>query len=139
MFAFGNAILGIILLVSLFVIVVKKIIKGVRGINSGGIIILVIVLGVIGMISAIITLLGASNINELITQIPINKAKNIYIVGIEKYIERQKNINLMFIVIGYTTLISEYIIYKIIYKKYKQEQKQEQARNMNPWNLNKLN
>ena len=139
MFAFGNAILGIILLVSLFVIVVKKIIKGVRGINSGGIIILVIVLGVIGMICAIITLLGASNINELITQIPINKAKNIYIVGIEKYIERQKNINLMFIVIGYTTLISEYIIYKIIYKKYKQEQKQEQARNMNPWNLNKLN
>lgn len=139
LFALSNSILCIILMVLLYVIVVKRIVKEVGGINSGGIILVVIGLGVIGMICSIIGLLGASSINQLITQIPIDKAKNVYIIGIEKYIARQESINIIFIVIGYTTLILEYIIYKILYKKYRQEQEQEQSRTNNHWKLNKLN
>lgn len=137
MFALSNNILGIILLTLLFFIVVKKIILEVRGIDRGGIFLVAIGLGLIGMICSIFALLGASNINQLINQIPIDLSHNIVVIGIEKYIARQEFFNIIYLVIGYTTLISECIIYKIICKKHKQEL--EQARTNNNWNLNKLN
>ena len=138
MFVLSYTILDIILLILLFVIIEMKIIKGVRGIDRGGMV-LVVILGVIGLLCSILGLLGASNINQLITQIPIDKANNIVIIGIEKFIAKQEFINIIYLVIGYITLIFEYIIYKIMYKKYKQEQEQVQARAKFRWDLNKLN
>jgi hypothetical protein len=134
LFMISNTILGIILFVLLFVIVVKKIVKGVGGIDSGGIFLVVVTLGIIGMICSILVLLETYSINELITQISINKAKNVEIAGIDKFIARQELINNIFLIVGYTTLIFEFIIYKILKKK----RKQEQAGANNHWKWNKF-
>jgi len=134
MFTFINSLLGIILFVLTSVIIVKKILIGSKCIDSGWIFLVIMALGLVGLLCAISVLLGASSINEQLSQSSIDKAMLIETIGIDEFIARQKTINIIYLIIGYATLISEYVIYKILKRKYKQEQ----SKIKNHWDLNKL-
>ena len=74
MFTFINSLLGIILFVLTSVIIVKKILIGSKCIDSGWIFLVIMALGLVGLLCAISVLLGASSINEQLSQSSIDKA-----------------------------------------------------------------
>lgn len=134
MFTLINTMLGIILFVLLFIIIGIKIIRGINGINSGAIFIVIIVLGLVGMMCALFSILGASKIQAELTEIILEKSKLVETIGRPQNIEKEKTVNIIFLMVGYTTLIFECIVYKIMKRKYKKEQ----ADAKNRWDWNKL-
>jgi hypothetical protein len=136
LFTVINSLLALILLVSLATIIVRKVLIGIKGTDSGVINLVLIVLGLIGLISVLSVFLGVFKISDL-TAI-LNTEKSISVdksASIKQVISETKSSNSISLVIGYISLVIDFIVYKIIEKK----KKREQTKQKNHWNLNKLN
>lgn len=136
MFYFINITLGLILLIAMVVIVVKKVFIGLKSTDSGIINILLIIICLIGLFCSFSAFLGVFRIHG--STIVLNTEKNIsseQIASIKSVISETKTSNISSLVVGYISLVLDYIAYKVIEKK----KKQELERDKKHWNLNKLN
>jgi hypothetical protein len=135
MFILINLVLALILFISVVVVLVKKVLIGLKGTDSGVINLVLIVLGLIGIGCTLAIGLGISRIDGITTV--LNTEKNISakdIALLKKEMSETKNSNIISLFIGYSSLVIDYIVYKFIDKKNKQELLKEK----NHWNLNKL-
>lgn len=132
MFAPINIALALILLISVIVILVRKVLIGLKGTDSGIINLVLIVLGLIGLGCTLSVVLGIFKIDGLTAA--LNTDKNIKaedIALLKKGISETKRSNIITLFSGYGSLIIDYIVFKFIDKKNKQEQLKEK----NHWNL----
>jgi hypothetical protein len=136
LFTVINFILGLVLLISVTVIIVRKVLIGLKGTDSGTINLILIILGLVGLISAFSVFLGVFKISDL-TAI-LNTEKSISAdksASIKQVISETKTSNSISLIVGYVSLALDFIAYKIIEKK----KKREQIKQKNHWNWNKLN
>jgi uncharacterized membrane protein YuzA (DUF378 family) len=115
---------------------VKKVFIGLKGTDSGIINLVLIFLGLAGVFCTFSVLLGVFSIHQ--SAITLNTDKFISterINIIKQNIAQTKTNNIITLIVGYISLIFDYIIYKIIQKK----NKQEHERTKNHWDINKLN
>jgi hypothetical protein len=135
MFILINLVLALILFISVVVVLVKKVLIGLKGTDSGVINLVLIVLGLIGIGCTLAIALGIFKIDGITAA--LNTEKNIStkdIALLKKEMSETRNCNIISLFIGYGSLIIDYIVYKFIDKKNKQELLKEK----NHWNLNKL-
>jgi hypothetical protein len=136
LFTFINVILGLVLLISIVVIIVSKVFIGLKGTDSGVINLVLIFLELVGIICSLSVFLGIFKISDLTTI--LNTEKFISAdksVTIKQLISETKTSNIVSLIVGYASLVFDYIVYRIIEKKRKKEQLKEK----NHWNWNKLN
>ena len=136
MFTVINSLLALILLISVAIIIVRKVFIGIKGTDSGVINLALIVLGLVGLISVLSVFLGVFKISDL-TAI-LNTEKSISAdksASIKQVISETKTSNCISLIVGYVSLVIDFIVYKIIEKK----KKREQIKQKNHWDLNKLN
>jgi membrane-bound ClpP family serine protease len=115
---------------------VRKVLIGLKGTDSGTINLILIILGLVGLISAFSVFLGVFKISDL-TAI-LNTEKSISAdksASIKQVISETKTSNSISLIVGYVSLALDFIAYKIIEKK----KKREQIKQKNHWNWNKLN
>lgn len=135
MFILINLVLALILFISVVVVLVKKVLIGLKGTDSGVINLVLIVLGLIGIGCTLAIGLGIFKIDGITAA--LNTEKNIStkdLALLRKEMSETKNSNIISLFIGYGSLIIDYIVYKFIDKKNKQELLKEKKH----WNLNKL-
>ncbi|MBZ9635029.1 hypothetical protein [Clostridium sp. FP1] len=136
MFIFINIILGVILSVFTIIFIVKKIIVGIVITDSGLIISVLILLGVVGLFCSLSALLGAHSIDGLAIRLNTDKVISAEeITMIKQNISKSKTTNIISLIVGYVALIFNQIIYTIMAKKHKQAQ----AKVKNRWDWSKLN
>jgi hypothetical protein len=135
LFTFINTILSLVLLISVVVIIVRKVFIGLKGTDSGVINLILIILGLAGIICSLSVFLGVFRISDLTTI--LNTEKFISAdksASIKQEITELKTSNSISLIVGYASLILDFIVYKTIEKK----KKQERIKEKNHWDLNKL-
>ncbi len=136
MFSVINAILGMVLLISVAFIILRKVFIGIKGSDSGIINLALIILGLVGLICTLSVFLGVfkiNDLNEILNTEKVMPAEKSALIKQE--ISEIKASNIISLIVGYISLVFDYIVYRIIDKKNKQEQLKEKKH----WNWNKLN
>jgi hypothetical protein len=135
LFTFINTILSLVLLISVVVIIVRKVFIGLKGTDSGVINLILIVLGLVGIICSLSVFLGVFRINDLTTILNTEKLMSAdKSASIKLGVLEAKTSNIRSLIVGYASLVFDYIVYRIIEKKSRQELLKEK----NHWDLNKL-
>jgi hypothetical protein len=135
LFAFINTILSLVLLISVVVIIVRKVFIGLKGTDSGIINLILIVLGLVGIICSLSVFLGVFRISDLTTILNTEKLMSAdKSASIKLGVLEAKTSNIRSLIVGYASLVFDYIVYRIIEKKSRQELLKEK----NHWDLNKL-
>lgn len=128
-------ILSVIMLVSIFFII-KKMFIGVHGSDNSVISIVIIFLCIAGLICSLTVIIGTYNIDGLKATLDTTKSMPTADINmIKERILKIKTDNIIALIVGYSTFIFDYFLYK----KIKKIKKQEQSKVKNHWNWNKFN
>ncbi|MCM1989522.1 hypothetical protein [Oceanirhabdus seepicola] len=118
MFSFVNFFLGLGLLIIVVVILVRNILIGIKGTDNGVVNLVLAALVLVGIFCSFAILLRLVNINSLEVRLNSEKALSMeQIALIKNDIAQAKTNNIICILVGYCSLIFDFIIFKIIEKK----------------------
>ena len=135
MYAIINLLLGLVLLVSVVVIIIRKVFLGINGTDSLALNLTLIVFSLIGLICTLYLIFGVFEIQSLTAFINSEKSLSPKEMAMAKQrMLESKTRNNISILIGFASLVFDFIVFSFIDKKNKQEQLKE----INHWDWNKL-
>lgn len=135
MFSFVNFFLGLGLLIIVVVILVRNILIGIKGTDNGVVNLVLAALVLVGIFCSFAILLRLVNINSLEVRLNSEKALSMeQIALIKNDIAQAKTNNIICILVGYCSLILDFIIFKIIEKK----KTEDLAKGKKRWDWNKV-
>lgn len=135
MFSLINFVLGLALLVLVVIILVRNILIGIKGTDNGVINLVLVALILVGIFCAFSVLMRLIRIDSLgatLTSKEILSMERIELI--KKEIAQLKNNNIISLIVGYCTLVFDFIIFKNIEKK----KKLDLAKGKKRWNWNKI-
>lgn len=135
MFTITNTVLSLVLLISVGIILGGKVLIGLKGTDSGVINLFLVVLGLAGLYCSLSVFLGIFGIGNLTAAMNEKNISVERIVLLKQEISQVKTSNVISLIVGYISLVLDFIMFKVIEKKKKNELTKEK----NHWNLNKLN
>jgi len=135
LFSFVNFFLGLGLLIIVVVILVRNILIGIKGTDNGVVNLVLAALVLVGIFCSFAILLRLVNINSLEVRLNSEKALSMeQIALIKNDIAQAKTNNIICILVGYCSLIFDFIIFKIIEKK----KTEDLGKGKKRWDWNKV-